>query len=173
MNEAGKYWKTMSRVGFGATLPSGLRLVVSCIVLPIICVSCRIQPASKDDPKVVAEVHEQIKHFDEEPFILHWNYTPAVEKLIELGMPSLRHGVLELLLSPNRDTRQRAATVLVAVTMYRMGWRPISTWPNEESRRAYENLMKANGSYSVDDPESLRRASYKKWKKWVAHEKDN
>ena len=118
---------------------------------------------------VHARVVELLKHLNENPDLLHYDITPAVYELVSLGRPALRYGVLEALLSPDYDTRQRAENVVDRIVLTELGYfdthRSLAErqWADEQGKK----IWLANGNYDCGAPEELRRASYEKWVLWL------
>jgi hypothetical protein len=128
---------------------------------------CRTNAVREGNYEVRKEVHELLKHVNDDPYLpLHSEYTRAVIKLSEIGMPALRFGVLELLVSNDPVTRMRAENVLVAVTMTKLGWKQ-GGWPNQELEARWKELLVLNGDYNWRGTRGSRLASYRKWKMWV------
>jgi hypothetical protein len=104
---------------------------------------------------------------NDSPDPLHFEQTPAVQSLLDLGAAALPT-VLVLMDSVNERTRQRAQYVLTSVVLrdisQRLQPRPLTS----DALTAWEELRQANGSYQWDGPESLRKASIDLWKLWLA-----
>lgn len=99
------------------------------------------------------------------PDPLHFEQTPSVLSLIELGMNALPT-VFALLESPDGCTRQRAQFVLTSVVLRDINQRLRPRALTSDAQRAWEELQRANGSYQWDAPESERRGSVSLWKRW-------
>ena len=143
-------------------------LILFCIFTVCSCVGMKSEQMAKSEKLQVAELLKQI---NENPDLLHYDYTPAVYKLIGIGRPALRFGVLELLLSKDRDTRMHAQRVLEGVTLAEMGFERGYGWPNgengQEKNKEWQQLWESNGAYSFDAPEEVRQAAYDKWQQWL------
>jgi hypothetical protein len=98
---------------------------------------------------------------------LHFEQTPAVQSLIELGMDALPT-VFNLLDSADERTRRRAHYVLAAVVLGNITRRLQPKSLTSDAQTAWEELRQTNGSYQWDGSESTRRASIDLWKKWFA-----
>jgi hypothetical protein len=113
------------------------------------------------------EVAELIRHINDKPYV-HGDETPATEERIKIGLPALKYGTLDLLISDEPETRIRAWHVVERVTSAEMGYVPGKGWPNgpaeEESCR---QLWRVNGSYEWDAPKEAREAAYQKWLEWL------
>jgi hypothetical protein len=133
----------------------------------LILASCSLSrhQASKD-AQAKDRVEELIARLDEKPNPSHADYPPAVVELSRLGLPSLKYGVLDLLLSPDYLTRKRADAVLAEVTSVQLGI-SLAGSSNPERVEAWKDLWGKNGSYDPAGSEASRRASYKKWRRWL------
>src|SRR5262249_20328998 len=119
------------------------------------------------DGQPKARVEDLVKHINENPDFLHGDYTPAVWELIKIGLPSLKYGVLELLLSNNPEERIRAERVLTGVSMEVIGLR-LGSGPKDPSLETkWRDLWKANGSYDWSGSAESRGQSVIKWRQWV------
>ena len=100
------------------------------------------------------------------PDPLHFEQTPAVQSLIELGTAALT-AVFALMESADARTRQRAQYILANVMLRditrRLQPRPLTS----DAQQAWEELRQANGSYQWDGPEPARRASIALWRQWA------
>jgi hypothetical protein len=148
-----------------ATFVSSLLL---CVLIPTSCSTSNNSPA--DTPEVRAKIRKLIPQINEDYDLLHTEHTPAVHELAEIGLPSLQHGVLELLLSDDQGTRYRAQTVLHDITAVRYGFTFGQGWRSEEQRLACYDLRARMGSCDYKAPKAERIASYKQWANWVAKE---
>jgi HEAT repeat protein len=105
------------------------------------------------------------------PDPLHFEQTPAVQSLIELGTAALPT-VFTLMESADERTRQRAQYILASVVLRditrRLQPRPLTS----DAQMAWEELRQANGSYQWDGPEAARRAAIERWKQWWAREQN-
>ena len=104
---------------------------------------------------------------NDSPDPLHWEQTPAVQSLVELGISALPT-VFVLMNSANENTRRRAQYVLASVvlrdTNQRLQPRPLTN----QALQDWEKLQQANGSYQWNETESARRSSIDLWKHWYA-----
>jgi hypothetical protein len=94
--------------------------------------------------------------------------TPSSERLIEIGLPSLQYGVLDLLLSDDPGTILLACRVLNDVVHIEHGWIPGRGWQDERMEQESYRLWKANGSLLWNSPKEVRIYAHGKWKAWVA-----
>jgi len=99
------------------------------------------------------------------PDPLRFVQTPAVQSLIEMGMPAIPT-IFTLMESPDERTRQRAQHALAAVVLrnivQQLQPRPLTS----DAQAAWERLRTANGSYQWDSPGDARRASLVLWRRW-------
>lgn len=122
----------------------------------------------QDSSQVKQEIAELIAHIDDSDDLTHSDYTVAVLKLADIGLPSLRNGVLELLLSENELTRTHAQVVLERVSGTVTGYRKGGQLDDDPKlKEKWEALWKKNGSYDSNAKSDQRAASYIKWIKWV------
>lgn len=103
---------------------------------------------------------------DDAPDPLHFDFTPSVRALTEMGVAALR-AVLPLLDSADERTRQHAQKVFEQVTFRRvtdeLNPPPLSTLAREH----WTKLWEANGSYQWNGPEEQRRESVRRWRLWL------
>ena len=99
---------------------------------------------------------------DDAPDMLHYDITPSVRALTEMGVPALR-AVLPLLDSEDERTRQHAQKVFEQVTFGRVTREldppPLSNLAREE----WAKLRESNGSYRWDGPREQRRVAVGLW----------
>jgi hypothetical protein len=135
--------------------------------------SCLCPHYETADKEVEAhqQVAELLKHFYFDPdYSIHNEITPVTESLIKLGRPALKYGALELLLSPDCDTRLRAICVLYEIVERDLGTRDFDRSADfrKEAEAKFHKIWLANGAYRSDDPEESRRVAYQKWAVWLA-----
>lgn len=118
-----------------------------------------------------AQIRGLLKRINKDPDKLHSDYTQAVNDLIKIGAPALKHGVLELLVSDDINTRMRAQRVLEGITMAEMGFVAGHGWQGGNREGEWSRLWEANGSYDWHFAKQLRHASYQKWVQWVQQSK--
>jgi hypothetical protein len=146
-----------------------LTFVSSLLLCGLMSMSCTTSKnASSDTPEVRAKIRKLIAQINEDYDLLHTEHTPAVDELTNLGLPSLRHGVLELLLSDDQDTRYRAQAVLDDITASEYGFKAGRGWKSEEQRLAWHDLRAKMGSYDYKASSEARKASYDLWADWLA-----
>jgi hypothetical protein len=111
-----------------------------------------------------------IRAINENPDMLHLDYTPAVYKLSACG-PKAAIATLPLLQSDNALERLRAQRVLEGVIHRKYGWKPgqgylLGSNGEEKTKALWEEM----GNYHVDASPGARAASIKKWGKWLQNQ---
>ena len=136
-------------------------------VLPLLVLVTltRTEPAVADTP--VEQIRALVLAIDERPNPLHSDITPAVLRLIELGLPAAAQ-VVDLLDAPNPKTRQHAQRVIEGVVMRQSGWVPKSRLRQRRRGPAHEDRFARQRRLSP------RRAAAgtggrgaRKWRDWV------
>lgn len=113
-----------------------------------------------------------ISAINDDPDILHNDYTPSVLKLAACGLQALS-AILPLLKSDDRMERLRAQRVLEGVINRRYGWVSGQGFPPQSDGEEKVNaLMADNGSYQFDAPLKTRLAAVNKWKRWLTQNRD-
>jgi hypothetical protein len=124
--------------------------------------------------KVDDEVQRLVEKLQKEPENpLHFDVTPSVLRLGELGLPAAV-AILPLLDSDDETIRGRAERVLAEVVDRRLGWLPnrgfLDPFVGQEKMRV---IWEGNGSYHFTAPPEKRRKSIARWREWLAKaEKD-
>ena len=104
---------------------------------------------------------------NENPDILHSDYTPAVHKLSECGFEAAI-AILPLLDSEDALERLRAQRVLEGVVQRAYGWKPGQGFPPESNgEKEIKNLMQEMGNYRADASKDERIAAIEKWEYWL------
>lgn len=124
-------------------------------------------PDAASPPAPDPEVVELLRTLGEGASPLHYEYTPSVHRLIELGWPGAR-AVLDLLDAPEDITRRRAQRVIEGVVMRHHGWRPGVGYLDPSGAEKTGAVVSQNGSYRADAPQAERRASMEKWRTYLA-----
>jgi hypothetical protein len=112
-------------------------------------------------------VQSLVARINENHDLLHSEVTSAGLDLQELGLPALRHGALELIVSDDRDTRRRGSYVLGSIVQDYFGVSGRG-WLDTRRREEFLRLWQALGDYDHDLPEPERRECYRQWKAWLA-----
>lgn len=107
-----------------------------------------------------------LRTIDDAPDMLHYDITPSVRALTNMGLPAL-NSLLPLLDVPDERTRQHAQKVLEQVTFNEikkaLNPPPLSPLATAE----WTKLWESNGSYQWNGPEEQRRAAIKRWEQWI------
>jgi hypothetical protein len=132
---------------------------------------CAAQTQKGKDYVLEETVRNLVRQINENPDLLHADWTTAVLKLIRIGRPALKYGALDLLLSDDELTRLRSWRVVEGVTMAEMGFVLGQGWPKGENAQIrdekWRQLWRSNGSYDADAPKEAREAAYQKWVSWL------
>lgn len=147
---------------------SNYKLLIISLLISLTLALC-LSFLIKVKPKIASSPLEDrvkllIDDINKNPNKLQTQLTPAGGMLIDIGTPSLKFGVLELLLSSDQDTRRRAEVVLRQVSWDVLGGR---AWNDPEDKARWESLWKSNGSYGWGASYESRKDSYEKWKSWL------
>jgi hypothetical protein len=113
------------------------------------------------------EIRDRVRNIDVNPDQMHYDYTPAVFSLIELGRPAAI-AVLPLLNDEDEFRRARAENVLFGVTAAEFGFRFGRGYPDRESEAKWRQLWVSMGDYSSSAPEEARLRSIAKWREWLS-----
>jgi hypothetical protein len=107
-----------------------------------------------------------IATLNDAPDPLHFDITPAVQSLCEMGITALP-AILPLLDSADERTRQRAQKVLELVSFKEVSDtvqpRPLS----DHARAEWSALWRRNGSYQWNAPEAQRQSATRQWRNWL------
>lgn len=122
---------------------------------------------SKDIPELISKINN-------DPDLLHLDYTPAVHQLSECGIDAAI-AVLPLLNSTEIWERYRAQRVLEGVVRRMYGWQPGKGYPvGIDGEEKVKKLFIKMGNYQADASIEIRNASMIKWEKWLKEKlKDN
>jgi hypothetical protein len=113
-------------------------------------------------------VQSLVARINENCDLLHTEVTPAGWDLAEMGLPALRYGALELIISDDVDARRRGEFVLAGIVERRFGFVPGLGWRQRDGQDRCNELWDKHGGYDPDMPEFERRKCYEQWKAWVA-----
>lgn len=118
------------------------------------------------------DIPEWVRTINDNPDMLHLDYTPSVHRLSECGLAAV-HAILPLLDSKDTNERLRAQRVLEGVIKRRFGWLSgqgfLSGSGGEGKTTA---LFMINGNYQYDGLLKARRDAIKKWKYWLSQNTD-
>jgi hypothetical protein len=113
------------------------------------------------------DIPRWVSAINDDPDLLHTDYTPAVHRLSECGLTAAQ-AILPLLNSTNEQERLRAQRVLEGVIKRRFGWQSGQGFTNYEVEQNYIALMQLNGNYQADAPEARRLDAIKSWNHWLS-----
>ncbi len=112
-----------------------------------------------------SELQTLVAQIDEEPDMLHLDFTPAVHALSERGAQAAC-AVLELLHAPDTFTRLHAQRVLEGVLMRRAGWRPGQGYADAEAEPRVRTTLQEI-AFAHDASEEERSEGATRWRQWV------
>jgi hypothetical protein len=113
------------------------------------------------------EIRQLIRDIKKNPDMLHGEETPAFDELVRIGLPCLKYGVLEMLLSEEVDTRYGADCLVWSITSAKYGFVPGRGWKTDDGEKAFREFWASMGAYSYDATIESRKQSYKKWAEWI------
>jgi hypothetical protein len=148
-----------------------MRFALIGIVLLTGCTPSEPDPpeVSPEAPPVDPRVAALYARLNDNPDLLHFDYTPAVHELIAIGRPAIAPA-LDLMLSENATTRLHAVTVLEGVTMREHGWVPGQEWARPGGLEAWHQFWQRLGNLSDTGTKEERSASIAKWRDWLAEQ---
>jgi hypothetical protein len=132
----------------------------------------RTAPASDKSERDATEarIARLIETIDDDPDELHFDYTPAVGKLIKVGRPAIR-ALVDIMLEEPLIRRRRAQRAIEGITMEMMGFRFGQGWDKPESehrwKKFWDSLDHLRSEASIDE----RRKSVDKWREWLDRKK--
>jgi hypothetical protein len=119
-----------------------------------------------------SDIAEWVKTINDNPDMLHLDFTPSVHHLSECGSDAVI-AILPLLDSKDATERLRAQRVLEGVVKRRFGWISGQGFlPGTDGEEKTEALIIANGNYQYNGLLKARRAAIKKWKHWLSQNTD-
>jgi hypothetical protein len=133
------------------------------------------KPVAGADPDASAKrVQELLAKLDDNPDILHFDYTPAVSELIELGEPAIEP-TFAYLLSDNEATRLHAERATDGAMMTMHGFVRGRGWSNPDGEQVWKRLCATLWDYEAmgrkqvyEAPIEARRAYIERVKQWLA-----
>lgn len=142
---------------------------------------CASPPAASPTPQSAAEtndvqkrVREALARLDEKPDMLHFDYTPAVSELIDLGEPAIEP-TLPYLLSDSWATRVHAETAVAGAIQRMHGFVRGQGWTSTAGEEAHRRLCPvlwgeawAGHTSLADTPRPMRVAYIEQVKRWLA-----
>lgn len=131
-------------------------------------------PPNAEPPAIPKRVQELLARLDDDPDKLHFDYTPAVNGLIEIGEPSIEP-TLPYLLAEGEATRLHAERVIHTVLAKMHGFVPGQGWSRPDGEQTFRRFSKtlwdaeAMGNRSVhESPVQDRQAYIGRVKRWLA-----
>jgi hypothetical protein len=120
------------------------------------------------------ELGELVRTIDCDPYVLHFDYTPSVDKLIKMGDPAIPRMLDLMLLDGQYDssTRLHAKTVLWNIILDKCGFS--QDWRERDSNAVGARasaLWKSLGDLQDDAPLADRERAVKLWREWLAKQK--
>ena len=113
-------------------------------------------------------IQSLVTRINERPDPSHSEASSAGLGLVELGVPALRHGALDLITSDDDATRRHGEFVLSAIVHAQCGFVPGRGWSDDQGPARFRELWETNGGYRPDMPEAERRKCYEQWTAWLA-----
>ncbi len=111
-----------------------------------------------------------VQTINENPDMLHLDYTPAVHKLAGGGLKAAL-AILPLLHGEDIWERLRAQRVLEGVIQRTYDWKPGQGYPPQSNgEQEFKTLWQQMGNYNGDASAEVRTASEKKWKEWLQNQ---
>jgi hypothetical protein len=120
----------------------------------------RSDSASSEMDRLVATINE-------DPNVLHSEFTPSVDRLIDLGEGAIPP-MLDMMVKGGAVSRRHAQTVLAGVTMRMYGFvAGQEGWPNEQEHRWYELWLRL-GNLNYNDSLQRRKEAVALWRAWLS-----
>ena len=117
------------------------------------------------------EIPQWVKSINENPDMLHLDYTPSVHALTDCGLNAIE-AILPLLNSEDKWERRRAQRVLEGVVMQIYGWKSGQGFPEKsDGEEKVDKLFKKNGNYDAVNSKKERQLSIAKWDNWLKKQK--
>lgn len=113
-----------------------------------------------------AQISTLIRQFNGDPDPLHFEWTPAMDGLIDIGMPALPY-VLDLVLDESLNVRKRAIIVMMDIVAFRFGIRRGQEYKSEQVFDAIEAWWKKMGDLSAEDSYEKRKETADIWRSWL------
>jgi len=107
-----------------------------------------------------------LRTLNDAPDELHLDVTPSVRAVAEMGLPAVP-ALLDLLSSPQDETRLHAQRALEGIIARRHGFRPGEGFPDPGSEQAARAAWLANGDYDFQAPAGRRVAAVDHWREWL------
>jgi hypothetical protein len=130
-------------------------------------------PPEPDPPEASPSVDPRVAalcaRLENDPDLLHNDYTPAVHELISIGRPAIPPA-LDLMLADNEDTRMHAQRVLEGVTARELGFVFGEGWKRPDGASEWRRFWARLGGLSYKAPPDQRAASVGLWRAWLAEQ---
>ncbi len=140
------------------------------MLISMILLSSITYCASQSSPTSAnADVSYWIDRLDQNPDLLHVDYTPVVHRLIEIGAPALAPA-LDLMISADEMTRLRAQRVIEGVILVERGFVFGSGWSRGDARAndaAFREFWHTLGNLQYERPLDERRHAVELWREWL------
>lgn len=122
---------------------------------------------ARAQPAPAPTLAELVRTIDDDPDILHGDYTPAVWALCGRGLDGAE-AILPLLEAPSDTTRMHAGTVLACAVARYFRVRPGQGDTAEAGDdRRFAQAWKATGGYDRAAPLVARHAAVLRWQRWI------
>lgn len=118
-------------------------------------------------PRRVETVDDFVRTINDNPDLLHFDYTPSVHKLIKVGERAIPQ-MLNLMLSEDRDTRLRAERVLSGITLEQHGFVFGQGWKDEKGAERFRAFWSSLGDLDWTATQEERTRAVKLWREWIA-----
>jgi len=136
------------------------------LLVVMLCSGC-CSIRDKRESHTATKIRQLIRDIKLNPDPLHGESTPAFNELEKIGLPCLKYGVLEMLVSEDRSTRWQASSLVWVVTSAEYGFVPGRGWKSEQGEKAFREFWVTMGAYSDDASAESRTRSYQKWAEWI------
>lgn len=142
------------------------RVMIATAFVTLLAAKAAAQVSPQPAPRPT--IASLVAAIDDDPDILHADFTPAVWGLCGYGLDGAR-AVLPLLDAASETTRMHASRALECAVANWFGWQPGRIEdPRSGARRRYEAVWRANGGYDWNAAPAVRRATRDLWAAWLA-----
>ncbi len=124
-----------------------------------------------ENADIDSEIAQLVRTIDEDPDILHNDYTPSVQRLIDKGLAGAA-AVVPLLNTDDQMTRRRAQRVLEGVVKARFGWKAGIGFADGSAQEQALAVLAANGNYDAAASEEQRKHSAGLWRRWIESQRE-
>jgi len=126
-----------------------------------------------EQEKTSEKIRDLLSRLDDDPDLLHSDYTPAVHELVKIGKPAIEP-TLPYLLSDNQLTRMHAQRVVEGVILTSYGFKAGQGWPDPDKEQEFREFdltlwdSDKMGGKDVNEATSDERKAYiERVKKWL------